>query len=72
MRTLLAKRQIATQHRDTYIAKCVGQSDQQRRTAVRTGAVCEHQAVRICGSGFVQKTSHGRFAGKFVYERHAL
>ena len=54
--TQLTKRQIASQHHPSGFAKGVRQSHQQRRLAVGSGAVSQHQAVRPRGLGAMEES----------------
>jgi len=68
MRARLAERQIAAQDHDTGRGECFGHGHQQRRAAVGSRAMGEHERVRQSSTGAVQETAHRRLTGRLIDE----
>ena len=66
MRARLTEREIAAQHHDTGRGECFGHGDQQRRAAVGSRAVGEHERVRQSSVGAVQEAAHRRLTGRLI------
>ena len=60
MRPRLPEREIAAKHRQSGGAESLSESNEERRHTIRTGAVCQDQAVRVRTRGAVQEASNWR------------
>jgi hypothetical protein len=54
----LAERQVAAKHNEPSRAECLGRRDQERRAAIPTGAMRQHEAAFRCGVRPVQKAAN--------------
>lgn len=66
VRARLAERQIAAQHHDAGRGECLGHGDQQRRVAVGSCAMGEHERVRQSSVGAVQEAAHNGLTGRLI------
>ena len=66
MRPLLTKRQVAPKHRPSGFAEFFREYDQQRRIAIRSGAVGEHQRIRSSFRGPMEEAADGNTCFGFI------
>lgn len=68
MRASLAKGQITPQNRKAGTGECFGDRHQQRRTAIRSRAMRQHQGATCLHIRPVEKAAHRRMARRLVRE----
>src|SRR5271170_1189115 len=68
MRPGLAERKIAAKHSQAYGAEPVRQRNKERSVAVRSGAVCQYEAIGAGNVWVMQKPSHGCLFSRIVEE----
>jgi len=68
MRSQLPERQVAAQHGHPRFAKRVRQPDQQRRLAIRPGAMGQHETVTEGYFRNMKKSPYRSFTGRLIAE----